>query len=97
MVYVLAFEEDGYARDVTPRYARQYAAKVAKIQGGAGARNGRAAWWELVVAGVRRPYRLVRAPSCPVSPLSHIGLSTATTSKTPSWTWRNCMRGCPRR
>ncbi|KAJ7256831.1 hypothetical protein B0H12DRAFT_1202006 [Mycena haematopus] len=59
MVYVLAFEEDGYARDVTPRYARQYAAKVAKIQGGAKLR-GREAWWDLVVESVRRPYRLHR-------------------------------------
>ena len=40
MVYVLAFEEDGYARDVTPRYAREYGAKVAKVQqGGKGRRE----------------------------------------------------------
>lgn len=61
MVYVLAFEEDGYARDVTPRYARNYAAKVAKIQGGQKARGRKEAWWDSVVEGVRRPYRLVRA------------------------------------
>ncbi|KAK7048704.1 hypothetical protein R3P38DRAFT_2870999 [Favolaschia claudopus] len=61
MVYVLAFEEDGYARDVTQRYARQYAAKVAKLQGGSKERrSGRAEWWDLVVEGVRRPYRLHR-------------------------------------
>jgi len=33
MVYVLAFEEDGYARDVTRRYAKEFSAKTAKIQG----------------------------------------------------------------
>ncbi|KAF8215000.1 hypothetical protein K438DRAFT_1800573 [Mycena galopus ATCC 62051] len=61
MVYVLAFEEDGYARDVTPRYARDYAAKVAKIQGGARVRGkAHEAWWDRVVAGVQRPYRLHR-------------------------------------
>ncbi|KAJ6585400.1 hypothetical protein B0H19DRAFT_1109530 [Mycena capillaripes] len=60
MVYVLAFEEDGYARDVTPRYARNYAAKVAKIQGGQKARGRKEAWWDRVVDGVRRPYRLHR-------------------------------------
>ncbi|KAJ6504689.1 hypothetical protein C8R47DRAFT_154867 [Mycena vitilis] len=60
MVYVLAFEEDGYARDVTPRYARQYAAKVAKIQGGQKPRGLKEAWWDRVVDGVRRPYRLHR-------------------------------------
>ncbi|KAJ6508305.1 hypothetical protein C8R45DRAFT_439424 [Mycena sanguinolenta] len=59
MLYVLAFEDDGYARDVTPRYARQYAAKVAKIQGGT-KRGGREAWWDLVVESIRRPYRLHR-------------------------------------
>ncbi|KAF7348229.1 hypothetical protein MSAN_01776500 [Mycena sanguinolenta] len=59
MLYVLAFEDDGYARDVTPRYARQYAAKVAKIQGGT-KRGGREAWWDLVVESVKRPYRLHR-------------------------------------
>ena len=57
MVYVLAFEEDGYARDVTPRYAREYGAKVAKVQGGS---KSRKEWWESVANIVRRPYRLVR-------------------------------------
>lgn len=64
MVYVVAFEEDGYARDVTPRYAKEYGAKVAKVQG-AGARvsgsggKGRKAWWERMINAVKRPYRLV--------------------------------------
>ncbi|TFK63043.1 Rad4-domain-containing protein [Pluteus cervinus] len=62
MLYVLAFEEDGYARDVTRRYAREYGAKVAKAQGGNinGGGKGRAVWWESVVAQVTRPYRLHR-------------------------------------
>lgn len=58
MVYVLAFEEDGYARDVTPRYAREYGAKVSKVQQGG---RGRKQWWELVLSAVTRPYRLVSA------------------------------------
>ncbi|KAH9847907.1 hypothetical protein C2E23DRAFT_846212 [Lenzites betulinus] len=57
MVYVLAFEEDGYARDVTPRYAREYGAKVAKVQQGG---KGRREWWERILRMVRRPYRLQR-------------------------------------
>ncbi|OCH87725.1 Rad4-domain-containing protein [Obba rivulosa] len=57
MVYVLAFEEDGFARDVTPRYAREYGAKVAKIQQGG---KGRKEWWEHIASLVRRPYRLHR-------------------------------------
>lgn len=57
MVYVVALEEDGYARDVTPRYATEYGAKVSKMrQGGKGKRE----WWERVMAMVQRPYRLVR-------------------------------------
>jgi xeroderma pigmentosum group C-complementing protein len=57
MVYVVAFEEDGYGRDVTPRYAREYGAKVAKVQGGS---KSRKEWWERVANLIRRPYRLVR-------------------------------------
>jgi xeroderma pigmentosum group C-complementing protein len=69
MVYVIAFEEDGYARDVTPRYAREYGAKVAKAQeaggraGGGG--KGRKEWWESVLGIVTRPYRLVSFVDCP--------------------------------
>ena len=57
MVYVVAVEEDGYCRDVTPRYAKDYAAKTSKVQlGGKGKRDG----WEGVMALVTRPYRLNR-------------------------------------
>jgi xeroderma pigmentosum group C-complementing protein len=64
MVYVVALEEDGYARDVTRRYAKEFSAKVAKVQGGSsiigGGGKGRKAWWERVIGTVSRPYRLVR-------------------------------------
>jgi xeroderma pigmentosum group C-complementing protein len=56
MVYVIAVEEDGYMRDVTPRYAKQYSAKVAKVQSGG---KGRREWWSKVVQTVTRPYKLV--------------------------------------
>ncbi|KAF8628657.1 hypothetical protein AX15_003788 [Amanita polypyramis BW_CC] len=59
MMYVLAFEEDGYARDVTRRYALEYSAKVAKAQAGGGGK-GRQLWWARVVQGISRPYRLHR-------------------------------------
>ena len=59
MLYVVAFEEDGYARDVTPRYAKEYAAKVAKAQRAGGRLGRREEWWERVVGTVQRPYRLV--------------------------------------
>ncbi|KAH9947442.1 Rad4-domain-containing protein [Amylocystis lapponica] len=57
MVYVVAFEEDGYARDVTPRYAREYGARVAKVQQGG---KGRREWWERILGLVARPYKLHR-------------------------------------
>ncbi|XP_006462844.1 hypothetical protein AGABI2DRAFT_47748, partial [Agaricus bisporus var. bisporus H97] len=62
LLYVLAFEEDGFARDVTRRYARDYSTKVVKAQGGSGAANmgGRRAWWGHVLSIVHRPYRLHR-------------------------------------
>ena len=56
MVYVVAVEDDGYARDVTPRYAKEYGAKTAKVQMGG---KGRKQWWEFVMATVTRPFRLV--------------------------------------
>jgi xeroderma pigmentosum group C-complementing protein len=61
MVYVVALEEDGYGRDVTPRYAKDYGAKVAKMQGTerAGAGKARRKWWERVCNMIHRPYRLV--------------------------------------
>ncbi|KAG0698293.1 Rad4-domain-containing protein [Suillus ampliporus] len=58
MIYVVALEEDGFGRDVTARYAKDYTAKVAKVQGvGIGRRKE---WWDSVVQLVTRPYRLQR-------------------------------------
>ena len=56
MIYVIAVEEDGYMRDVTLRYAKQYSAKVAKAQSGG---KGRREWRSQVISVVTRPYRLV--------------------------------------
>ncbi|KAL1667499.1 hypothetical protein GGF50DRAFT_124822 [Schizophyllum commune] len=63
MLYVVAFEEDGYARDVTRRYAHQYLSKVMKAQGGSkqlARGKNRIQWWEGVMGLVTRPYRLHR-------------------------------------
>ncbi|KAG2106579.1 uncharacterized protein F5147DRAFT_700477 [Suillus discolor] len=58
MTYVVALEEDGFGRDVTARYAKDYTTKVAKVQGvGIGRRKE---WWDSVVQLVTRPYRLQR-------------------------------------
>ena len=65
MLYVVAFEEDGYARDVTRRYAHQYLSKVMKAQGGSKQLTrgkNRLQWWEGVMGLVTRPYRLVSVP-----------------------------------
>jgi len=63
MLYVIALEEDGFGRDVTARYARDYTAKVSKAQGlGAGPASARKQWWANVIQAITRPYRLVRFP-----------------------------------
>lgn len=60
MLYVICLEEDGFGRDITARYARDYTAKVSKVQAvGAGPAGGRKEWWTRVVQCITRPYRLV--------------------------------------
>lgn len=56
LVYVVAFEEDGFARDVTARYTRTLNTRVARHR-----LHGRdAAWWPRVVHALHRPQRLDR-------------------------------------
>ncbi|KAF8527521.1 hypothetical protein BU17DRAFT_81725 [Hysterangium stoloniferum] len=57
MVYVLAFEEDGYARDVTQRYVREFTNTLSRTRGGG---KGKKEWWDKVMAFITRPYRLHR-------------------------------------
>ena len=89
MLYVMAFEEDGYGRDVTRRYARDYNAKVAKHQGGSNAGNvggkARQAWWDSVLNLVKRPYQLVCLPNSLSSLVLTHSNRTAMTSRTRSW------------
>jgi len=65
MLYVMAFEEDCFARDVTARYAKEYGAKVAKMQRSGGTGNSRKEWWGRIVSMLQRPYRLVMVHSTP--------------------------------
>lgn len=58
MLYVVAFEEDGYARDVTVRYAKTFGAKTSKLR--VPVRKDGEDWWERVMKMVERPYRLQR-------------------------------------
>ena len=53
---------DGYARDVTPRYAKNFGAKTVKLR--PPARKDEQDWWENVMSFLRRPYTLVSAPEC---------------------------------
>lgn len=48
---------DGYARDVTLRYTRNFAAKTCKLR--PPARAGESDWWSDIVAFIQRPLRLV--------------------------------------
>ncbi|KZT42654.1 Rad4-domain-containing protein, partial [Sistotremastrum suecicum HHB10207 ss-3] len=58
MVYVVAFEEDGFARDVTFRYAKAFGGVTVKSRPGGKLRTD--GWWESVMSMVTRPYRLKR-------------------------------------
>ncbi|BEI91040.1 uncharacterized protein CcaverHIS019_0311100 [Cutaneotrichosporon cavernicola] len=58
LVYIVAFEEDGYARDVTLRYARNFAAKTCKLR--PPARAGEPDWWSEITEFLQRPLRLNR-------------------------------------
>lgn len=49
---------DGHARDVTVRYAKNFASKTVKLR--VPARKDKEDWWERVVNMLQRPYRLVR-------------------------------------
>ncbi|MCJ1393258.1 hypothetical protein MMC18_006130 [Xylographa bjoerkii] len=58
MTYVLAFEEDGSARDVTRRYAKAYNAKTRKAR--VEITKGGEKWWRRVLRIYKRAYKLDR-------------------------------------
>ncbi|WVQ84392.1 hypothetical protein IAT38_006544 [Cryptococcus sp. DSM 104549] len=59
MLYVVAFEEDGYARDVTLRYTKNFYAKTSKMR--VPAKPNEPDWWNDQIMGfLQRPYRLNR-------------------------------------
>ncbi|KAL7420524.1 hypothetical protein Q5752_004474 [Cryptotrichosporon argae] len=58
MLYVVAYEEDGYARDVTLRYTKNFGAKTSKLR--PPARKDEIDWWTETTRFFARPYRLNR-------------------------------------
>lgn len=95
MIYVVALEEDGFGRDVTARYAKDYTAKVAKVQGvGVGRRKE---WWDSVVRLLTRSYRLVRTYLLCLSMESHGSYSNVMIPRTPNCITINLPRACPPR
>lgn len=62
LVYVMAFEEDGYARDVTARYTKTLYSRISKMRPPGGNRKGTASgdWWESIATMLHRPQRLGR-------------------------------------
>lgn len=58
LVYAIAFEDDGYAKDVTRRYAKAYNAKTRKFR--VDFTEGGARWWKRTLAYFRRPITLDR-------------------------------------
>ena len=58
MSYVIAFEEDGYAKDVTRRYAKAYNAKTRRFR--VDCTKGGDKWWKRVVRMYHTSYKLDR-------------------------------------
>lgn len=58
LTYVLAFEDDGSARDVTKRYAKAFNAKTRKSR--VEVTNGGETWWNRVLKIYKRTYDLSR-------------------------------------
>lgn len=63
LIYVVAFEEDGYARDVTARYTRTLHSRISRMRPPATKRKGSTTldeWWPKVVKAIHRPQKLER-------------------------------------
>ena len=58
MSYVIAFEDDGTAKDVTRRYVKAFNAKTRKLR--VEATDGGERWWSKTMRGLRRRRKLVR-------------------------------------
>lgn len=56
LLYIAAFEEDGYARDVTARYTRTLLTRVARLRPSVRGRP----WWASVAQALHRPQKLDR-------------------------------------
>ncbi|EPQ29590.1 uncharacterized protein PFL1_02809 [Pseudozyma flocculosa PF-1] len=59
LVYVVAMEEDGYARDVTPRYTNKLNSRVARLRPPTRSKN-EDDWWAKTARAIHRPQRLDR-------------------------------------
>lgn len=59
LVYVVAFEEDGYARDVTARYTRTLHSRVARLRPPTRSRT-EPEWWPATARALHRPHQLDR-------------------------------------
>ncbi|SNX86515.1 related to RAD4 - Excision repair protein [Melanopsichium pennsylvanicum] len=59
LIYVVAFEEDGYARDVTARYTKTLNSRVSRLRPPTRAK-GEEEWWSKVARAIHRPQKLDR-------------------------------------
>lgn len=76
LVYIAAFEEDGYARDVTARYTRTLNTRVARLR-----MHGRdSEWWPRVVRALHRPQKLDRDAMEDVELADHVDREPMPTS-----------------
>lgn len=59
LIYVVAIEEDGYARDVTARYTKTLNSRVSRLRPPTRAK-GEEEWWSKVARAIHRPQKLDR-------------------------------------
>ncbi|SPO24139.1 related to RAD4 - Excision repair protein [Ustilago trichophora] len=59
LIYVVAFEEDGYARDVTARYTKTLNSRVSRLRPPTRVK-GEEDWWSKVARAIHRPQKLDR-------------------------------------
>lgn len=88
------FGTDGHARDVTVRYAKNFAAKTVKLR--VPSRKDKEDWWERVLKMLQRPYRLVSCEQLGLcAPALMTCASIATIWKMQSWRPARFLKACP--
>jgi xeroderma pigmentosum group C-complementing protein len=92
LTYAVAFEEDGFAKDVTRRYAKAYNAKTRRLR--VDSTPGGDKWLKKAMKLFRRHIVLVREPFYIRYCSTHTRNRTETSLRMPNWRRRKLMKAC---